>query len=89
MSALALDRALARAASGRALDAAQAEALLGHAGRAAPRAARGRRRRSAIGGHGRRLTFSAKVFVPLTKLCRDYCGYCTFRRIPASRARTP
>jgi FO synthase len=33
-------------------------------------------------GRGRRLTFSAKVFVPLTTLCRDYCGYCTFRRDP-------
>jgi FO synthase len=31
---------------------------------------------------GRRMTFSAKVFVPLTNLCRDYCGYCTFRRDP-------
>jgi FO synthase len=33
-------------------------------------------------GHGKRVTFSAKVFVPLTTLCRDYCGYCTFRRDP-------
>jgi FO synthase len=33
-------------------------------------------------GHGRLVTFSAKVFVPLTTLCRDYCGYCTFRRDP-------
>jgi 7,8-didemethyl-8-hydroxy-5-deazariboflavin synthase CofG subunit len=33
-------------------------------------------------GRGRRITFSAKVFVPLTNLCRDYCGYCTFRRDP-------
>ncbi|MGH7278229.1 MAG: 7,8-didemethyl-8-hydroxy-5-deazariboflavin synthase CofG [Candidatus Rokuibacteriota bacterium] len=31
---------------------------------------------------GRRVTFSKKVFVPLTTLCRDYCGYCTFRRDP-------
>ena len=31
---------------------------------------------------GRRITFSKKVFVPLTTLCRDYCGYCTFRRDP-------
>jgi FO synthase len=31
---------------------------------------------------GRRITFSKKVFVPLTNLCRDYCGYCTFRRDP-------
>ncbi len=28
------------------------------------------------------ITFSRKVFIPLTNLCRDYCGYCTFRRDP-------
>ena len=33
-------------------------------------------------GRGRVVTFSKKVFVPLTTLCRDYCGYCTFRRDP-------
>jgi FO synthase len=33
-------------------------------------------------GRGRTVTFSAKVFVPLTTLCRDYCRYCTFRRDP-------
>jgi len=33
-------------------------------------------------GRGRIVTFSAKVFVPLTTLCRDYCAYCTFRRDP-------
>jgi len=33
-------------------------------------------------GRRRVVTFSAKVFVPLTTLCRDYCGYCTFRRDP-------
>jgi FO synthase len=33
-------------------------------------------------GRGRRVTFSKKVFVPLTTLCRDYCRYCTFRRDP-------
>lgn len=31
---------------------------------------------------GRIVTFSPKVFVPLTNLCRDFCGYCTFRRAP-------
>jgi 7,8-didemethyl-8-hydroxy-5-deazariboflavin synthase CofG subunit len=30
----------------------------------------------------RRVSFSKKVFIPLTNLCRDYCGYCTFRRDP-------
>jgi 7,8-didemethyl-8-hydroxy-5-deazariboflavin synthase CofG subunit len=28
------------------------------------------------------VTYSRKVFIPLTNLCRDYCGYCTFRRGP-------
>jgi 7,8-didemethyl-8-hydroxy-5-deazariboflavin synthase CofG subunit len=31
---------------------------------------------------GRTISFSRKVFIPLTTLCRDYCGYCTFRRDP-------
>jgi FO synthase len=33
--------------------------------------------------HGATVTFSPKVFVPLTMLCRDKCGYCTFARPPA------
>jgi FO synthase len=32
--------------------------------------------------HGRLVTYSPKVFIPLTKLCRDVCGYCTFARPP-------
>src|SRR5438270_8074957 len=32
---------------------------------------------------GRRITFSPKVFIPLTQLCRDRCGYCTFAQPPA------
>ena len=43
-------------------------------------------------GRGRTGTFSAKVFVPLTTLCRDECGYCTFRRDPGeagARTLTP
>ncbi len=32
---------------------------------------------------GRRVTFSPKVFIPLTMLCRDQCGYCTFAQPPA------
>jgi len=31
---------------------------------------------------GRAVTFSPKVFIPLTNLCRDFCGYCTFRKAP-------
>jgi 7,8-didemethyl-8-hydroxy-5-deazariboflavin synthase CofG subunit len=30
------------------------------------------------------ITYSRKVFLPLTNLCRDYCGYCTFRRDPGA-----
>jgi FO synthase len=33
--------------------------------------------------HGRRITYSPKVFIPLTMLCRDRCGYCTFAKAPA------
>src|ERR1051326_2739014 len=33
-------------------------------------------------GHGTTLTYSRKVFVPLTHLCRDSCHYCTFARPP-------
>ncbi len=34
-------------------------------------------------GHGKRVTYSRKVFIPLTHLCRDRCGYCTFAQAPA------
>jgi 7,8-didemethyl-8-hydroxy-5-deazariboflavin synthase CofG subunit len=76
-----VDRALDRVAEGRVPSAAEATALLDTP---APRlrtlldAAAALRDR----GHGRRITFSAKVFIPLTTLCRDYCGYCTFRKDP-------
>ena len=33
-------------------------------------------------GRGRVITFSPKVFIPLTRMCRDFCGYCTFRQSP-------
>ena len=38
------------------------------------------RRRDAL--FGTRVTYSPKVFIPLTKLCRDRCGYCTFAESP-------
>jgi FO synthase len=39
---------------------------------------------SALGikGHGRVISYSRKVFIPLTRLCRDVCGYCTFATSP-------
>ena len=33
-------------------------------------------------GHGDVISFSPKVFVPVTRLCRDACGYCTFAKSP-------
>jgi FO synthase len=42
-------------------------------------AAAGRRRDAA---HGAALSYSRKVFIPLTQLCRDVCHYCTFARQP-------
>ena len=33
-------------------------------------------------GKGRTVSYSKKVFIPLTTLCRDYCSYCTFRKDP-------
>jgi 7,8-didemethyl-8-hydroxy-5-deazariboflavin synthase CofG subunit len=36
---------------------------------------------------GRSVSYSRKVFIPLTHLCRDYCGYCTFRSDPQAGVR--
>jgi FO synthase len=36
-------------------------------------------------GHGRNLSYSRKVFIPLTHLCRDVCHYCTFAERPSAR----
>src|SRR5215471_615297 len=33
-------------------------------------------------GKGKTVSFSKKVFIPVTTLCRDYCSYCTFRKDP-------
>jgi FO synthase len=35
-------------------------------------------------GHGRTVTYSRKVFVPLTTMCRDTCTYCTFAKPPGA-----
>ncbi len=38
-------------------------------------------------GHGDLVSFSPKVFIPLTRLCRDVCHYCTFAKSPSSLTR--
>jgi FO synthase len=37
-----------------------------------------------LSGFGPTVTYSRKVFIPLTQLCRDVCHYCTFAKAPAS-----
>jgi FO synthase len=44
---------------------------------------RARARRVRDAATGTRVTYSPKVFIPLTMLCRDKCGYCTFAQPPA------
>jgi FO synthase len=39
-----------------------------------------------LAGFGRVVTYSRKVFIPLTQLCRDVCHYCTFARSPRQLA---
>lgn len=76
-----LSRALADAASGRALTDDEAWALVGVGGDAlsAMCEAAGSMRDL---GKGRTVSFSPKVFIPLTHMCRDFCGYCIFRKTP-------
>lgn len=38
-------------------------------------------------GHGMTISYSRKVFIPLTHLCRDVCGYCTFAKSPRELAK--
>src|SRR2546425_7648570 len=38
--------------------------------------------REGSGGRGRTVSYSRKVFIDLTRLCRDRCAYCTFVRTP-------
>ena len=38
-------------------------------------------------GKGTEVSFSPKVFIPLTRMCRDSCAYCTFRQIPQETER--
>src|ERR1700712_2599057 len=89
-SGSALRRALTRAERGVALDAIEAETLLHARGlgegepldRLAPAAGRVRAPGWASAGRPGVVTYSRKVFIPLTHLCRDRCHYCTFVTTP-------
>nr|WP_253763817.1 bifunctional FO biosynthesis protein CofGH [Hamadaea flava] len=79
-------RALHRAREGRQLDRTEAEVLLGARGEDldALLAVAGGVRDAGLAEAGRPgvVTFSKKVFIPLTRLCRDRCHYCTFATVP-------
>jgi len=85
--ASALRRALARARDGKALDQGEAAALLhargGHLAELLGYAARARDAGLERAGRPGVITYSRKVFIPLTRLCRDRCGYCTFATVPS------
>ncbi|MGU3644657.1 7,8-didemethyl-8-hydroxy-5-deazariboflavin synthase CofG [Microbacterium sp. C23T] len=85
-SPTAVDAALARAAAGGRLDAADAETLLGATGERFERLLEiaGELRDAGLAASGRPgvITYSRKVFVPLTTLCRDRCHYCVFVDTP-------
>ena len=86
----AVRRALARAERGVTLDAVEAETLLHARGlgegepldRLLTAAGRVRDAGLASAGRGGVVTYSRKVFIPLTHLCRDRCHYCTFATVP-------
>jgi FO synthase len=81
-----LRRALARARDGKALDLDEATVLLAARGDAleALLDVAGRVRDAGLVAAGRPgvITYSRKVFIPLTRLCRDRCHYCTFATVP-------
>jgi FO synthase len=74
-----LRRALARAEAGKALSVDEAEALLSARGDDLQRLM-GLASRLRELGHGRTVTYSRKVFIPLTMLCRDHCHYCVYAK---------
>ncbi|MBA9007919.1 bifunctional FO biosynthesis protein CofGH [Thermomonospora cellulosilytica] len=82
----ALRRALARARDGKALDQDEATTLLHargpHLDRLLEYASRTRDAGLQAAGRPGIITYSRKVFIPLTRLCRDRCGYCTFATVP-------
>jgi FO synthase len=79
-------RAVARAESGKSVDLAETVALLSARGEHLERlmAVAQRVRDAGLAELGRpgTVTYSKKVFIPLTRLCRDRCHYCTFVTIP-------
>ncbi|QNE22977.1 7,8-didemethyl-8-hydroxy-5-deazariboflavin synthase [Kribbella qitaiheensis] len=82
----AMRRALKRADDGKMLDPAEVEVLLAASGDALTAlmatAARVRDQGLADAGRTGIVTYSKKVFIPLTRLCRDRCHYCTFATTP-------
>jgi FO synthase len=81
-----VSRALGRLDNNEPLDRAQAEALLQARGADFTEllsfARRVRNTGLAAAGRPGIITYSKKVFIPLTRLCRDRCGYCTFATVP-------
>jgi FO synthase len=90
-TANAMRRALRRAEDGVALDVAEAAVLLQARGadleRLAGAAARIRDAGLEAAGRPGVITYSKKVFIPLTRLCRDRCHYCTFVTVPGKLRR--
>ncbi|MFI7586469.1 bifunctional FO biosynthesis protein CofGH [Spongisporangium articulatum] len=90
-TASAMRRALRRAADGVTLDRAETEVLLAARGDDLLRLmdAAGAVRDAGLASAGREgvVTYSKKVFVPVTRLCRDRCHYCTFVKTPSQLAR--
>src|SRR6266700_3830289 len=86
VSEAAVRRALAGVGDGKPLDQAEAEILLhargGDLATLLGYAARTRDVGLAAAGRPGIITYSKKVFIPLTRLCRDRCGYCTFATVP-------
>jgi FO synthase len=84
-------RALARAERGAALDLAEATVLLAardeDLDRLCAAAARVRDAGLAAAGRPAVVTYSPKVFIPVTRLCRDRCHYCTFVETPGQAGR--
>ncbi|HYT30307.1 MAG TPA: bifunctional FO biosynthesis protein CofGH [Actinomycetota bacterium] len=75
-------RALARAHAGKVLSLDETEALLSAREEALSYLMSVAARLRDL-GHGTTITYSRKVFVPLTMLCRDHCHYCTFAKPPS------